>query len=137
MLHYIGSSEKPSYSDNSNEAMFCSETRKLLCSVHWLQTLQERPVAGGSVFQLSKDHLARRVKQLVGKLGVPDVQRYGTHAVRRGMAQDILDMGGNLPALLKAGDWSSSAYLRYLRTSQADDLAVAQATMFISDSEED
>ena len=94
-------------------------------------------MVGGRVFQLTKDHLARRVKQLVDNIGVPDFQRYGTHAVRRGMAQDILDMGCSLPALLKAGDWRSSAYLKYLRASQTDDLAVAQATMFMSDSEEE
>ena len=87
------------------------------------------------MFHISKDHFARRVKQLVEKIGVPDFQRYGTHSVRRGMAQDILDMGGSLPALLKAGDWCSSAYLKYLRASQTDDLAVAQAAMFLSDSE--
>ena len=86
---------------------------------------------------LNKDHLARRMKQLVAKIGVQDSERYGTHAVRRGMAQDILDMGGQLPALLKAGDWRSSAYLRYLRVSQTDDVAVAQAAMFLSDSDEE
>ena len=115
----------------------CEETGRLLCSVHWLKVLRDRPGTGGRVFKLNKDHLARRVKQLVAKIGVEDAERYGTHAVRRGMAQDILDMGGQLPALLKAGDWRSSAYLRYLRVSQTDDVAVAQAAMFLSDSDEE
>ena len=53
------------------------------------------------------------------------------------MAQDILDMGGSLPALLNAGDWASSAYLKCLRTSQTEDLAVAQAVMCLSDSDDD
>ena len=88
-------------------------------------------------FSLNKDHLARRVKDLVARIGVDDAQRYGTHALRRGMAQDILDCGGSLPALLHAGDWSSSAYLKYLRTSQTDDVAVAQAAIFLSDSDEE
>ena len=47
----------------------------------------------GRVFTLNKDHLARGVKDLVAKIGVEDAQRYGTHALRRGMAQDILDCG--------------------------------------------
>ena len=53
------------------------------------------------------------------------------------MAQDILDMGGSLAALLNAGDWASSAYLKYLRTSQTEDLAVARAAVFLSESEDD
>ena len=89
------------------------------------------------MFSLTVGHLARKVKHLAARVGVPNAQHCGTHALRRGMAQDILDLGGSLPALLKAGDWSSSAYLRYLRTSQTDDLAVAQATIYLSESEDE
>ena len=46
------------------------------------------------------------MKELAEVTGVQDARRCGTHALRRGMAQDILDMGGSLPALLHAGDWS-------------------------------
>ena len=115
----------------------CAESGKLLCSVHWMLTLQGRPGNGGRVFGLSKHHLARKVKQLAGAIGVAESHRVGTHAFRRGMAQDMLDMGGSLPALLHAGDWSSSAYLKYLRTSQTDDIAVAQATIYLSESEDE
>ena len=69
--------------------------------------------------------------------GIEGAQQYGTHSLRRGIAQDIMDMGGSLPTLLNAGDWASSAYLKYLRTSQTEDLAVAQANMCLSDSEDD
>ena len=113
----------------------CADSGRLLCSVHWLHQLRDRRIDGGKVFRLSKDHLARRVKHLAKEIGLEDPERYGTHALRRGMAQDILDMGGQLPSLLKAGDWCSSAYLKYLRASQTDDTAVARAIMFFSDSE--
>ena len=90
---------------------------------------------GGRVFHLTKSYVAGKIKELAARIGIEDAQRYGTHALRQGMAQDILDMGGSLPALLRAGDWKSSAYLRYLRASQTDDLAIAQATICLSDSE--
>ena len=93
--------------------------------------------SGARVFTLTKGHLGRRVKELAHLAGIEGAQLYGTHALRRVMAQDILDMGGSLPALLNAGDWASSAYLKYLRTSQTEDLAVAQAVMCLSDSDDD
>ena len=77
------------------------------------------------------------MKQLAEIIGVDEAPNVGTHSLRRGMAQDILDMGGSLPSLLNAGDWASSAYLKYLRTSQTEDLAVAQAIMCLSESEEE
>jgi hypothetical protein len=91
--------------------------------------------SGDRVFSISVGQFARRVKQLAELVGVDGARNVGTHSLRRGMAQDILDMGGSLPALLNAGDWASSAYLKYLRTSQTEDLAVAQAVMCLSDSD--
>jgi hypothetical protein len=52
------------------------------------------------------------------------------------MAQDILDAGGCLATLLKAGDWNSSAYLQYLRFDQPRDVA-GQALIELSDSEDE
>ena len=53
------------------------------------------------------------------------------------MAQDIIDAGGSLAVLLRAGEWNSSAFLAYLRQSQPQEVAVAQAVINLSDSEED
>ena len=89
------------------------------------------------VFTIDGAYFARRVKELAEHAGVPGASTCGTHSLRRGMAQDILDMGGSLPALLNAGDWSSSAYLKCLRVSQTDDVAVAQAMVLMSDSEDE
>ena len=89
------------------------------------------------VFNISVGEFARRGKQLSEMVGVEEAQHVGTHSLRRGMAQDILDMGGSLPRLFNAGDWASSAYLKYLRVSQADDAAVARAALYFSDSEDE
>ena len=99
--------------------------------------LKSLGISGDKVFTIDKTLFARRVKELAEHAGVPGASKCGTHSLRRGMAQDIMDMGGSLPALLKAGDWSSSAYLKYLRVSQTDDLAVAKAMVLMSESEEE
>ena len=113
----------------------CEEMGKLLCSVHWLKYLHDRATHGGRVFALTTSGFAAKLKELAAAAGVQDAHRCGTHSLRRGMAQDILDLGGSLPALLNAGDWTSSAYLKYLRVSQTDDAAVARAVMYYSDSD--
>ena len=89
------------------------------------------------VFTIDKAYFARRVKELAEHAGVPGASNCGTHSLRRGMAQDIMDMAGSLPALLNAGDWSSSAYLKYLRVSQTDDAAVARAMLLMSASKDE
>ena len=115
----------------------CQDSGKLFCSVHWLQFLQHRGGQSGRVFGLTARGFASRLKVWAESTGVENAQRCGTHSLRRGMAQDILDLGGSLPALLHAGDWTSSAYLKYLRVSQTDDTAVARAVMHFSDSEDE
>ena len=59
----------------------------------------------------------------------------GTHGFRRGMAQDIIDAGSPLSVLLRAGGWSSAAFLEYLRTDQCQDVAAGQAVIYLCDSE--
>ena len=51
------------------------------------------------------------------------------------MAQDIIDAGGSLAVLLRAGEWRSSAFLKYLRESQPEEAAVSQVVINLSDSE--
>ena len=87
------------------------------------------------MFTLTAGGFAAKLKELAAAAGVEEAHRCGTHSLRRGMAQDIIDLGGSLPALLYAGDWTSSAYLKYLRVSQTDDAAVARAVMYYSDSD--
>ena len=53
------------------------------------------------------------------------------------MAQDIVSAGGSLAVLLRAGDWHSKAFFKYLRESQAQDEAAAQFVINVSDSEDE
>ena len=69
--------------------------------------------------------------------GVQHLALRGSHAFRRGMAQDIIDGGGSLATLLRAGEWRSSAFLKYLRDCQPEEAAVAQVVINLSDSEDE
>ena len=51
------------------------------------------------------------------------------------MARDIVDAGGSLASLLRAGDWKSAAFLRYLRENQTEEKAVTDLIIDHSDSE--
>ena len=77
------------------------------------------------------------VRSAAYDIGLQQHAEIGTHAFRRGMAQDIVDAGGSLSVLLRAGEWNSGAFLKYLRESQPQEAAIAQAVINLSDSEED
>ena len=80
-------------------------------------------------------YVRRRMKEIAREVEVANASHVGTHSLRRGMAQDIIDSGNSLAVLLKAGGWSSAAFLGYLRADQASDAAVSQALIQLSDSD--
>ena len=75
------------------------------------------------------------MKGLAREVGIADHEYLGTHAFRRGMAQDIIDRGGSVATLMLAGGWISAAFTAYLRQAQLGDVAVARALVDLSDSE--
>ena len=77
-----------------------------------------------------------KLRAYAAECGVKEYARCGTHAFRRGLAQDIVSAGGTLTVLLRAGGWQSKAFLTYLRQSQPEDEAVSQAVINLSDSED-
>ena len=109
-----------------------------LCAVHWLLRLREMyPGHDGRLFDFSIHAFTKHLRECVARLSLPSLTGVSSHAFRRGMAQDILALGGSLAILLRAGDWSSSAYLRYVKTAQPEDAAIAQAVIHVSDSEDE
>ena len=116
----------------------CKTSGKRLCAFHrllaWKQSASEQST---QVFSLSKQQFIATVRELAMEVGIEHANKVGTHAFRRGMAQDILDVGGSLAVLMRAGDWRSSAFLTYLRDSQPQEKAVSQMVFELSDSEAD
>ena len=115
----------------------CHTTGRHLCAVHWLHFLRRKRGTHPLVFGLPVHYVRQRMKQLAQEAEVVDWVHVGTRSLRRGMAQDIIDSGNSLAVLLKAGGWSSAAFLDCLRADQASDAAVSQALIYLSDSEED
>ena len=77
------------------------------------------------------------MKEYALVLGLEGAARASSHGFRRGMAQDIVDAGGSLATLLKAGVWCSSAYVQYLRENQSVDVAASMALIHLSDTEDE
>ena len=115
----------------------CSTSGVALCAVHWLRKLAAKKKEGSKVFGLQVHKVRRHVKNAAKEAGVTDWEHVGTHGLRRGMAQDILDAGSPLTVLLRAGGWSSAAFLEYLRADQCQDAAAGQAVIYLSDSDGD
>ena len=116
----------------------CASSGRRLCAVHWIAEMQAQQ-GSGRIFSLSASRFLTIVRHAAWESGIPEYNSVGTHAFRRGVAQDIniIDAGGSLAVLLRAGEWNSSAFLAYLRQSQPQEVAVAQAVINLSDSEED
>ena len=115
----------------------CAAAGERLCAMRWFHSLRRSSEGSGHVYSVSKHYFARKIKDLARYLGMEGHARLGTHAFRRGMAQDIIDGGGSLGVLMMAGGGSSSAYTAYLRGAQFDDVAVAGALINLSDSEDE
>ena len=56
----------------------------------------------------------RELRHLLGLIGVKEAGRHRTHDIRRGHAKDMQLNGATLYQILKAGEWSSPAFLKYM-----------------------
>lgn len=84
---------------------------------------------------MSVAQFSRSLRKFAGMASLPDADKYGSHAFRRGMAQDIVRAGGNLATLMRAGQWNSEAYRVYLQNHVLKADAIAQLLIDHSDDE--
>ena len=87
-----------------------------VCPVHvlWPWVVSNCPV-GSRVFP--EDFPGRALQWLRVALearGVEGADSYGLRSTRRGAARKLVDRGGDLATLLKAGGWKSAAFRSYL-----------------------
>ena len=52
---------------------------------------------------------------------VPNAAEFGTHCFRRGHARDMLKCGATLAEILRAGQWKSAAFLKYLEKNDIEE----------------
>ena len=112
-----------------------------ICPVHVLgQLLVGRP-RGSPVFpswrQRTGAELRRSLRRRLCLLGIPNATEYGLQSFRRGRAQQILDDGGTLADVLRAGQWSSPAFLLYADYAEVECSAVLESYCFQGGEESD
>ena len=89
----------------------------------------------GKLFDISAASFIKHMRKDGMELGLLDAAKLGSHAWRRGMAQDIIKAGGSLATLLRAGQWRSGAFRVYLQEQALDEEAVARLVIDHSDDE--
>ena len=67
------------------------------------------------------------LRELLVILEVPNAHLYRTHDLRRGHARDLQARGASLAEILRAGDWRSASFLKYLDLMQLEEDAVLEA----------
>ena len=104
----------------------CKTAGKRLCAHRWLRwaVAEATEHKRTRLFMRSVADFIDVLRSDATQLGIPQAEKLGTHALRRGMARDILDAGGSLAVLLRAGGWRSSAFAGYLRENQVEDRTV-------------
>ena len=115
----------------------CRSSGKALCAVHCIFKLQRRRTTG-RVFTISAQRFMSRLRELAERVHIPNAAALGSHSLRRGMAQDIISQGGGYPCrFVKSSGWNSRAFMTYLRDTQAQDEAISQMVVNLSDSDAD
>ena len=114
----------------------CHQQGRRLCGFHRLHAAVERAKKQNRprVFSFSYAYFLRQVKHFASLCGVTEV---GTHAFRRGMAQDMAAQGCQLFEILQAGGWRSSSFMAYMKPHELQAGACAQLIADHSDSGEE
>ena len=114
------------------------DTKAALCPVHvlgaWVDSLDDRstPFAGITAQAARKD-----LKKRLFQIGIDGASSYWLHDLRRGHAQDMVDSGGRLCEILKAGEWTSPAFTAYLDLEAVEMAGVVEAHLAESDDEDE
>ena len=116
---------------------WCQRSRST-CPMHALGAwLRQQPSGSAPWVAWSAESARRQLRAALRGAGIGNAEAYGTHAFRRGHAQDILEGGGRLEEILRAGDWRMPAWMRYLNSERLEQLAVAEAHLAESSSDDD
>ena len=104
-----------------------------LCPHPWSLFIKTHLPASES-FVLTGARFNQAFQQLHTELGSTDVQGWTSHAMRRGMALDVLDDQG-FGAMLKAGDWHGGGAFAYASRDKVEQRLIGEMFAFHSDDE--
>ena len=77
------------------------------------------------------------LRRLLAEAGVPEADKYTSHDLRRGHADDMRRGGATLGEILRAGDWRSPAFLAYLEKEQLEFDRVCEAFDLVSEADDE
>ena len=113
----------------------CAAARKL-CPVHRLGAWLQRCRPGARPFaHISPGWATAELRRRLRALRVPQAELHSLHGFRRGRARDILRANGRLIDVLRAGEWASSAFAKYLDAEEVE--AGAEVEAYLVESESD
>ena len=87
------------------------------------------------IFSVKYNTLLEQMRKALKLVGFKNHELVGTHALRRGCAQDLLKTGATLRDLLEAGGWRSSAFQIYIKRSEIEEDAAARIIIDSDDEE--
>ena len=108
----------------------CPVTCPYHCALRLLATAD---VAPQPFLRPSVDRIVKDLRRRVVLCGTLDAAEFTLHCFRRGHARDLCEAGNNLAVILRAGGWTSSAFLAYLDLQKLSDDAVAATADQVDD----
>ena len=113
--------------------------RGLACGVWGVCCIANRrtvPV-GDKPFSVRPASALADMRALLAEAKVKNAWEYRTHDLRRGHAQDLVEAGGTLAEVLRAGEWRSAAFANYIDQEMVEANAVLESHFSDSDSDSD
>ena len=90
----------------------------------------------GPVFSIPATTFVRHLREDLSSAGEEEPELYGSQSLRRGTAQGLLAQpGARLADVLKAGEWSSAAFMEYQEREEVDQMALMDLICAESDDE--
>lgn len=112
----------------------CGQGGAVGCVVHAVAPVLRGLPEGSKLFDFSASQFLKEVKRMLALLGHPEASRCTLKGFRAGRATSLADAGYGIGDILAAGEWKSSAFLRYC---QADGVSVPGLLHVVLDCEED
>lgn len=115
----------------------CHEVGLAHCPTHRLKAWLEQRAVGEPLWAFGSAEFARLLRRCLMLLGVPEAARYQLKAFREGRATALAASGWPLGDILRAGEWRSAEFYRYIGVDVVDVKQLLLATFAASDAEDD
>ena len=92
--------------------------------------------ADRGLFNMKYAQFLKQLRGILSYLNIQSSERFGSHAFRRGCAEDMRKRGAPLRDILEAGGWRSAAFLLYLERENVERDAVATIAIEYSNDED-